>query len=288
MCGNSRILAVIPARALSKGLPRKNLAMLAGKPILSYTLDYLKQSKYNIRTVLSTEDDEIESMATGLGVEVFRRRPELADDGVYSTNVVKDVVDHLDDDYDIVIELYASVPIRPPETLDLCIEKMQDPNITGLICVSKTHHNHPRWAVKLDHGFVSFPYGGPTANRQQLEPMYYITGCLFGMRPQYLDKEVYEAFGPNLVGLEVEEGSVVDIDTQLDLDWAEFLMGKSLKRKRKEAKNKKKPERCDFCGKEFPANEIIHGPDPYASEINDDYTEVTQCKGCYHESMMDI
>ena len=92
---NMKVLAVIPARAGSKGLPDKNLAPLAGKPVIAYTVDDARASHYINRYVISTESDEIAREAEKLGVEVIRRPPEYATDVARLDYVLRHVLDEL-------------------------------------------------------------------------------------------------------------------------------------------------------------------------------------------------
>jgi CMP-N-acetylneuraminic acid synthetase len=91
-----KIIAIIPARGGSKGIPRKNIRNLVGKPLIAYTISAAKNSKLINRVLVSTEDEEIAKIARRYGVEIIKRPQELAGDLVPSTSVLKDAVEQLE------------------------------------------------------------------------------------------------------------------------------------------------------------------------------------------------
>ena len=119
------ILAIIPARGGSKGIPGKNIKLLAGKPLLFYTIDAAKNSKYITRTVVSTESAQIKDIALSLGAEVIDRPIELAQDETKTAPVLLQVVSELEkQNYypDIVVLLQATCPLRNAKELDEAVE----------------------------------------------------------------------------------------------------------------------------------------------------------------------
>ena len=119
------ILAIIPVRGGSKGIPGKNIKLLAGRSLLSYTIDAALKSKYIKRTVVSTEDSNIKNIAQSLGVEVLDRPIELAQDETKTAPVLLHVVEELEkENYkpDVTILLQATCPLRNAKELDEAIE----------------------------------------------------------------------------------------------------------------------------------------------------------------------
>ncbi len=130
------ILGITPARGDSKGIPRKNIKIIAGKPLIAWTIEAVKQSKLIDRYVVSTEDDEIARIAHRYGAEVLRRPPELATDEATTEAVLQHVMECIP--YDAVVLLQATSPIRRAGLIDECIQEFLDDNYdslaTGFIC----------------------------------------------------------------------------------------------------------------------------------------------------------
>lgn len=131
-------LGIITARGGSKGIPRKNIRELCGKPLIAYTTDAAKQSKYLTRCIVSTEDDEIASIAKELGAEVPCPRPrELAHDTSTTIEVLQHVLLWLEKNeeerYDYVMVLQPTSPLRTAEDIDACIKKIVDTNADSVM-----------------------------------------------------------------------------------------------------------------------------------------------------------
>ena len=122
---NSRIVAIIPARGGSKGIPRKNLRKLAGKPLLAHSIEQALAARRVGRVIVSTDDDEIADVSRSYGSEVLRRPAEISGDTASSESALLHVLDHLRgaDGYEpeLVVFLQASSPIRRPSDIDKSI-----------------------------------------------------------------------------------------------------------------------------------------------------------------------
>jgi CMP-N,N'-diacetyllegionaminic acid synthase len=123
-----RVLGIIPARGGSKGIPRKNVRQLCGKPLLQYTAESAQAAKLLSRIVLSTEDVEIAELGKRFGVDVpFMRPVELAQDDTPTLPVVQHVLKRLEeqnDRFDAVCLLQPTNPLRRPADIDACIEML--------------------------------------------------------------------------------------------------------------------------------------------------------------------
>lgn len=128
MINNLRVLAVVPARAGSKRCPGKNLRDYRGKPLLQWTFDAAKGSKYIDRTVLSTEDPKVKELALSIGFEIVDRPPELAQDSSMNEEVMKHALSLFP--ADLVVLLQPTSPLRLPEDIDACIEKGHEGCVT--------------------------------------------------------------------------------------------------------------------------------------------------------------
>src|SRR3954469_15890906 len=124
-----RVLGIVTARGGSKAVPRKNLAMLGGRPLLSYTAEVVSASRRLTRTILSTDDEEIAFVGRGLGLDVpFMRPAELARDDTPTVPVLQDVLQRLEsagERYDAVMTLQPTSPLRTAEDIDGSIELLE-------------------------------------------------------------------------------------------------------------------------------------------------------------------
>lgn len=130
------ILGITPARGGSKGIPRKNIKPIAGKPLIAWTIESAKRSELIDRYVISTEDAEIAKVSKSLGAEVLERPAKLATDEVSTLDVLKHAVEEIP--CDAVVLLQATSPIRRPGLIDECIKEFIDNDYdslaTGFIC----------------------------------------------------------------------------------------------------------------------------------------------------------
>lgn len=229
-----KILAIIPARGGSKGIPRKNIRDLAGKPLIAWTIEAALSSSGLDRVVVSTEDDEIAFISRGLGADVpFLRPPELAADDITTLAVLQDVLASLKDEEgytpDVVMTLQPTSPLRSAQYIDEAISLFEaDPNADSLVsCVEVPHIFHPESVMKTDkHGYLR-PYlvePQPT-RRQDKGPVFARNGAAIYMtRTKCLDHFI---FGGNLIAYLMDEVSSLDIDNEQDLELAAQFVDES-------------------------------------------------------------
>lgn len=170
------VVSIILARGGSKGLPRKNIKSLAGKPLIAYSIEAAKQSKHVSRVIVSTDDDEIASVALQYGAEVpFIRPANLADDDATSEVALKHTVEWLrtNENYnvDIVVYLQVTDVFRKSHMIDDCVQVLLDnPDIDSAFMGLVEHKNYWRNEngkfIRLAN---DIPYGVP---RQKREPVY--------------------------------------------------------------------------------------------------------------------
>lgn len=232
------VLAVIPARGGSRGVVDKNIRPLLGRPMLAYTLDHLRESKLVNRVVLSTEDPRIAAVARSLGVDVLDRPKELADDKTTSGMVVRHVVQSLEDceswRADVVIELYACTPVRPPRCLDILVQALVDTKADSAWCAAPVGSCHPVWIVTIDargRCHKAFAEEKARQDRRDQTPFYYLTGTAFAVRRDVLlgpndPSNVQFYYGRDRVAVVFPAEQMVDIDEPGDLLWAEFLLSR--------------------------------------------------------------
>ena len=191
MFNNNKILVVIPARGGSKGIPRKNLRLLNNKPLISYSIDVAKSSKYVDDVVVTTDDDEIALISDKFGASVIRRSAELASDEVPLDPVIYDAMIQKEkqafDEYDIVITIQPTSPFLKVETLDRVIEKFEDFNIDNVISVMDDRHLN--WGYDEDNQRY-FPLYRKRVNRQFLPKLYRETGSILASQLRSEERRV--------------------------------------------------------------------------------------------------
>jgi CMP-N-acetylneuraminic acid synthetase/nucleoside-diphosphate-sugar epimerase len=220
------VLAVIPARGGSKGIPRKNIHPLAGKPLIAWTAQAAAAARYIDRVILSSEDDAIIETARSLGVDVpFVRPVELARDDTPGVDPVIHAVRTVPG-YDLVVLLQPTSPLRTADDIDAAIELLVSSG--AMCCVSVTEAtNHPYWTYKTDTGgrlapFIEVPPGTAT-RRQDLPKALAINGALYVARiPWFLEHRTFLA--ADTIGLEMPAERSIDIDSSADLHTAEQLL----------------------------------------------------------------
>jgi len=217
MISGKSILAIIPARGGSKGIPRKNIKLLAGKPLIAWTIEEAKKSKYIDRLILSSEDDEIIAVAKKWGCEVpFKRPMELAQDDTPGMEPVIHAVSTLNEKYDYVCLLQPTSPLRKVEDIDGCIEKCILMN--ALSCVSVTDvDKHPYWMYKIDDEQKLKPlfFDKNVTRRQDLPKLYVLNGSIYvSSSVEILRSRRF--INNETVGYEMEKINSMDIDNEID------------------------------------------------------------------------
>lgn len=231
-----KILAIIPARGGSKGIPRKNIRPLAGKPLIAWTLEAARAATRLDRIIVSTEDEEIAAIARACGAEVpFLRPAELAGDDTPTLAALQHVVAKLqkDESYcpDAVMTLQPTSPLRTAVHIDEAADLFAaDPQADSLVsCVKVPHVFHPRSVMKRTADGYLAPYLDETQpfRRQDKETVFARNGAaVYITRTPCLERFV---FGGKLIGYPMDERSSVDIDTQADWMRAETLLNEGLR-----------------------------------------------------------
>ena len=191
---STSVLGVILARGGSKGIPRKNIASLAGKPLLAYTVDAALQATRLSRLVLSTEDAEIAAVGRSLGVEVpFMRPRDLAQDDSLAIGVLQHVVRELEargQRFDGVFTLQPTNPLRRPADIDGAIELFERTGADSVISFVEVGDNHPaRMKFLGPEGRVVDPPFGEIVEgqrRQDLPKLYLREGSVYLTRRDVL------------------------------------------------------------------------------------------------------
>lgn len=218
--GSPRVVALVPARGGSKGIPRKNLAELGEEPLLAHTLRASKGADRVDHTIVSTDDQEILQVAESFDVEALERPPEFARDDTPMVSVIEQVCDsqRLVEQFDVLALLQPTSPFRDEKDIDGAIEKLTGSGATGLISVMKPRV-HPMKALKVrEDGFLGGFYGpeAPFRNRQSLPEALVPNGAIYLVRVErFLEKKTL--LTPKTVPYEMPPWKSLDIDTPEDL-----------------------------------------------------------------------
>jgi len=220
-----KILAVITARGGSKRLPDKNILDLAGKPLIAWTIDEAKKSKYIDKLIVSTDSIKIVKVSKKYGAEVPFIRPEhLANDKADSISVLKHAIDFYKDEFYYIILLQPTSPLRKVEDIDSAIEILDD-QTKAIVSVCETDHS-PLWSNTLpkDLSMKDFIREDVKNKRSQDLPVYYrLNGAIYISEIDYLIKMNGFIGGRTNAMIMLNEKSI-DIDKRIDFDFVEFLI----------------------------------------------------------------
>ncbi|SFS46058.1 CMP-N-acetylneuraminic acid synthetase [Succinivibrio dextrinosolvens] len=211
-----KILAVIPARAGSKGIPNKNLRIIGARPLIYYSINNAIKSTYITDIVVSTDSTEVGLIAKQMGVKVHKRNNELCKDNVTLDPVIFDAIDKKEN-WDYIITLQPTSPTLSISTLDKAIQFAIEKKLDTLISAV----NKPHLSWKEDQG-NKIPNYEKRLNRQQLPANYVETGAFVISRADIVTKNT--RIGRRTEIYELPEKEALDIDSFPDLLVAEYLL----------------------------------------------------------------
>jgi CMP-N-acetylneuraminic acid synthetase len=220
----ANILCMINARGGSKGIPRKNIRPLMGKPLIAWSIDVAKRSRYIGRVIVSTEDEEIATIARQHGAEVpFMRPAELATDTSLQFDTIRYNVERLEAKggrIDVVVLLQPTSPLRTTADVEGCLELLAQTNADTVVTVAELHRFHPMGIWRMADGTRLAPYHTTEPagfNRQTMAPLYWRTGSVYVMRRDVIMQKG-AIYGEQVHGFVVNEPrSWFNIDS--DFDW---------------------------------------------------------------------
>ena len=226
-------LAIIPARGGSKGLPGKNIRPLAGVPMIGHTIRAAQEARAVDRVLVSTDDEEIASVAREFGAEVpFLRPPELSGDKASGVDVCLHALSYAQSEMScqprLVVLLQPTSPMRNAEDIDAAIQLLAESQADSVVSV-KPVTEYPQWMKKMDgeHRISSlFEEMDITSARQDLEKSYLLNGAIYLSRASSLSKHG-SFYGGDTRGYLMPEERSIDIDTLNDFLMAEALMTQS-------------------------------------------------------------
>lgn len=226
-----KILAIIPARGGSKGVPGKNIKLLNGKPLIAYTSEIALQSKHLSEVMVTSEDDQIIEVAKSLGINVpFVRPVELAQDNTPTIDVIIHALQWYEKQnifFDAVCLLQVTSPFRTVDFLDRAINKFIEKDSDSLISVQKVPQEYnPHWTFEVNSdGNLKIATGETeiVTRRQELPLAYYRDGSIYITKTNVLLKE-HSLYGRSSAFIESESKFQINIDTIQDWEKAKEIL----------------------------------------------------------------
>lgn len=225
MTQQHQIVAIIPARGGSKGIPGKNVHPLAGRPLIVHTIEQARCSELISLTVVSTDDQAIAEVSRQAGAMVIQRPADLSGDTASSESALIYTINTLASEHgiapELVVFLQCTSPLRRDGDIDKAIRTLHDKHADSLLSVSSSHRflweENEGVARSINYDFRNRP------RRQDMQPQYAENGSIYVFRPQAL-----LASGNRLSGkialYRMDEDAAVDIDTMIDMKLAEALL----------------------------------------------------------------
>jgi len=218
-----KIIAIIPARGGSKGIPRKNIKTFCGKPLIYYIINSALNVKDIEKVIVSTEDEEVAEVAKRYGAEIIKRPKSLAEDEVPTLPVLQHAVKYLKEkeNYkpDVIVLLYPTSPLLKANRILEAIKLFKEKNFDSLISVVEDKGHF--WVE--NNGKYKRLYPKVLKNRQYTKPLFRENGAIYICKRNLL-MERGEIVGGNIRFLKMNREETIDIDEPFDFEIAEFLM----------------------------------------------------------------
>jgi CMP-N,N'-diacetyllegionaminic acid synthase len=231
MIDNKKVLAIIPARGGSKGLPGKNIRPLHGKPLIGWPIQAAMRSRYIDRVVVSTDDPQIAAIARECGADVpFLRPAEFALDTSPSSDAVIHAINFCtaeDGDYDYIVLLEPTSPLTETADVDNALARLQGSDGLAIVSVSKVESMHPVYCARVGESNFLQPYARESfakpIRRQDVDAVYFFDGSLYiSDTKKYLEAETF--YHERTLPYIVPPWKALEIDTLLDFIKIEAIM----------------------------------------------------------------
>ncbi len=219
-------LGIVPARGGSKRLPNKNLLDLVGKPLIAWTLEAALKSRFLDYIIVSSDKDEILKVARGYDVETVKRPKELATDDAHTVDVVKHVLESMEKEYDYIVLLQPTSPLRTEKHIDEAIEFLMSKNADAVISVCETEYP-PLWCNTLpeDLSMENFIRKEIIGTRSQDLPKYYrLNGAIYICKSSEFLKQGTFFLNKNIYAYIMDKKNSIDVDEEIDFLLAETLI----------------------------------------------------------------
>ena len=226
MIGEKSVLGLIMARGGSKGLPRKNLRHIGGKPMIAWTVEAGKQSQCIDRLILSSEDEEIIDTVRQLECEIPFVRPEnLAADESTALEVIRHAIESLPEKYDYLVLLQPTSPLRIANAIARCVELCYQKKAPACVTITESEKT-PYWIYQLldDRRMRPVLSGAERGVRRQDLPITYtLNGAVFVARSDWIIHQ-NDFLGPDTIGCKMPRVRSIDIDSETDLVLANAIL----------------------------------------------------------------
>ena len=211
-----KIVAIIPARGGSKGIPNKNVKNFYGKPLMTWTIEQALNSKLIQETYITSDSHQILSIADDIGVQTILRPKELSDDGASSESAILHALDSIKNQPDLIVFLQVTSPLRKKDDIDCAIQKLFDDKADSLLslCSSKEFI----WE-KSDKRYLPITYDMTNrCDHRNLKSIYYENGSIYIFKPEIL-KKYNNRLGGKISAYIMESWQKADIDDQDSFDY---------------------------------------------------------------------
>lgn len=233
MYNNKKILAIIPARGGSKGLPDKNIKPLCGKPLIGWSIEQAKLSKYIDDIFVTTDSEKIANTAKEFGIDIpFLRPAELANDTSSSIDVVEHVLSHYERKnlfFNYIVLLEPTSPLRKKNDLDTAIQlAVENETADGIISLGEVHMEHPMIVKKVSENGKISPYIDHVkkiSQRQQEDKAYFPYGVIYMIKTDIFKKE-RAFYTNNILPYYIERWQNYEVDDIYDFIAIEAILKK--------------------------------------------------------------
>lgn len=231
MLNGEQIVAVIPARGGSKSVPGKNVRLLNGKPLLAWSIEVARQVSEIDRIIVSTDSDEIATVAKQNGAEVYRRPPHLATDEALVIDALKDLLQTLREEArpaKWVILLEPTCPLRAPGDVRDCLKLIAAEGFDSVATFTNAELNpHRAWRLVDGKPEVFIPGAIPWLPRQRLPKAYQLNGAVYVFRADLLAHEAQSLLVGKLGAVLMPRDRSYDIDDSIDFTVVEAILEKA-------------------------------------------------------------
>lgn len=219
-------LAIIPARGGSKRLPRKNVLDLAGKPLISWSIEAGLRSKYIDKVVVTSDDKEILDISKRLSASIIQRPDELASDMATTFDAIKHTIENIQKRYDYIVLLQATSPLRDEKDIDKAIELLEQKDADAIVSVCEMDHS-PLWSNTLDTtlSMNNFLKDEVLNKRSQdLQKYYRLNGAIYICKTEQLLQEKSFFLKESIFAYKMSRENSVDIDEAIDFEIAKIFL----------------------------------------------------------------
>lgn len=223
MYKDKTFLAIVPAKGRSKRLPGKNILDLNGKPLVTYSIEAALDCKYLDKVIVSSDDDKIINISKKFGAEIIKRPNELSDDTATTFDAVKHTIDNVEDNYDYIVLLQPTSPLRGKKHINEAIELLEAKGADAVVSVCKMDHS-PLWSntLQADGSMENFLRDEVLNKRSQdLKTYYKLNGAIYICRSDRLLEEKSFFLKDKIFAYVMDRESSIDIDEEIDFKMVE-------------------------------------------------------------------